>query len=75
MSEIVYHPDNSDFWHQPGEILGRCWVCGDETEWIYLDLAHQHPDCDEGPSSDGFYFRTIGGVTTDGLLPEDLRPE
>lgn len=43
---------------------GPCWVCGDETEWAYLDIGWQHPDCDAYPTEDGD-VRVVRGVTSE----------
>ncbi len=32
---------------------GLCWVCGEETEYAYLDIHWQHPDCEKYPSPEG----------------------
>jgi hypothetical protein len=32
---------------------GRCWVCHGRTNWGYLDIGYQHPDCDAYPSEEG----------------------
>lgn len=55
MPEITYHPLNSDFWRGQREDA-PCWCCGHPTEWIYLDLGYQHPECDAYPE----YTRTGG---------------
>ena len=39
------------FWRP--EKPGTCWVCGEETEYAYLDIDYQHPDCEMFPSPQG----------------------
>ena len=53
MSEIVTHPRLPDFWRHEPPKPAPCVVCGDETEWIEMDLAHMHPSCDMYPSPEG----------------------
>lgn len=53
MSRIVEHATEDGFWRHEPPRWGRCWVCGEETVWVFLDVAHQHPDCDKSPSPDG----------------------
>jgi hypothetical protein len=59
--KLVDHDENPDFWHHEPPIYQECWVCGRPTMWIYLDIAHQHPDCDEYPTEDGGFVKIIGG--------------
>ena len=58
----IDHPSVPDFWTWEPPTLGRCWVCGELTQWFLLDLGHQHPDCDMFPTEDGD-VTIIGGVT------------
>ncbi len=37
----------TDWWRGPKK--KPCWVCSKPTHWIYLDMGHQHPDCDQWP--------------------------
>lgn len=49
--------DNPDFWRNKADdgqwLTGNCYICGDSTEWVYLDVGWQHLDCDEFPPNDG----------------------
>lgn len=49
---IVDHAIYPDFWRHNPPKIGRCWVCDEETHWIYLDIAYQHVDCDMYPSDE-----------------------
>ncbi len=63
--EVVTTPDstiemwatNHDFWRNTdddgSQIIQNCWVCGEPTEWVYLDMGFQHLDCEEAPGADG----------------------
>lgn len=62
LGKLVEHPLNSDFWRHDPPARGTCWVCGEDTSWIYLDQAFQHPDCDAYPTEDGGDVVIIGGV-------------
>jgi len=56
----VDHATYPDFWrHEPPQ-PSTCWVCGQLTPWVYLDLGYQHIDCDMYPSEHGD-VRIIGG--------------
>lgn len=61
MSELLNHPLNEAFWRHDPPKPYACWVCGEKTAWIYLDLAYQHPDCDRYPT-DGDDYVLIGGI-------------
>ena len=41
----------TDFWRPGGS--KPCWVCGEPTEYAFLDMSYQHPDCDGYPSDVG----------------------
>lgn len=43
----------TDWWRMDDDRMDGCWVCGEPTEWIYLDMGFQHPDCDAYPSDRG----------------------
>jgi len=45
-------PAEKDFW-LPNGGPGPCWVCGAPTNYAYLDLGWQHPDCDAYPAYAG----------------------
>jgi hypothetical protein len=62
--KLVDHGENPDFWHHEPPIYSECWVCGKPTMWIYLDIGHQHPDCDWYPTEDG-EVKIIGGKQVD----------
>lgn len=53
MTTTVDHPTLPDFWRHNPPKLGACWVCGDQTPWVYLDIAYQHIDCDMYPTENG----------------------
>jgi hypothetical protein len=53
---------DTDFWRSNRE--DDCWVCGDVTDWVYLDLGHQHPTCDMWPNGDGTRTISIADRTT-----------
>jgi hypothetical protein len=40
---------------------GPCWVCGEETEYAYLDIGYQHTNCDAYPAPEGD-VRIVRGV-------------
>lgn len=48
--EIV--PPDKDFW-QPLGGPKPCWVCGAPSNYAYLDIGWQHPDCDAWPEFGG----------------------
>lgn len=48
-AKVVTFPWQNDFWRHDPPMYGMCWVCGDMTMWVYLDLGWQHPSCDWGP--------------------------
>ncbi len=62
---IVDHPDPklAPYWwrHEPPE-ANACWVCGEDTKWIYLDIGYQHTFCDRYPTENGDVM-TIKGWT------------
>lgn len=55
------HPANPDFWRHSPAVRGACWVCGDETRWICLDLGFQHPSCDAYPDGNEHVMIIRGG--------------
>lgn len=48
------------FWRHEPPKPQPCWVCGEETPWIYLDLGYQHYDCDRFPAGDGEHIVVRG---------------
>lgn len=58
---LVDHPIDPTLWRHEPPIPGTCWVCGEETKWICLDIAYQHEDCDAYPSEEGD-VRIVRGV-------------
>jgi hypothetical protein len=66
VAEIITHPDPKlapYFWRHDPPLPHPCWVCGEPTEWVYLDIGFQHIDCDLYPSHEG-QVRTVRGVRT-----------
>lgn len=61
MNELLDHPANNDFWRHVPPKPGNCWVCGERTSWIYLDIGYQHLDCDMYPTENGDVV-IMGGV-------------
>lgn len=43
---LIEHPDHPDFWRHEPPNPHPCWVCGEPTPWVYLDLGFEHPECD-----------------------------
>lgn len=60
----------NNFWRP--DKPGRCWVCGELTEWAYLDIGYQHLDCEAYPSPEGD-VRIVRGVKT--VNPDPAKPK
>ncbi len=55
------HPAYPDFWEHDPPKLKPCWVCGEPTSWVYLDMDFQHPGCDLIPTPEGGAIRIVNG--------------
>lgn len=71
--EMEDHPDQPDFWHYVPSRIYPCWVCGEPTEWIYLDIGYQHPDCEEYPTEDEGMVKIIHGVKQPTAPPRKVK--
>lgn len=69
---LIDHPDVPDFWRHDPAVIDKCGVCGEETEWVYLDLGHQHPDCEKYPVPEGTVW-IVRGVRT--VIPTEETAE
>ena len=51
------------FW-MPGD-TGKCWVCGEDTKWAYLDMGYKHQGCDRYPTEKGD-VKVVGHIIVEG---------
>jgi len=58
---LIDHPANGSLWRHDPPKLGPCYVCGEKTKWIELDIGYKHEDCDLYPTNDG-HVRIVRGV-------------
>lgn len=46
-SRILYHPENANYTFTNPYKMRVCWVCGELTEFKFLGIDGQHPECEE----------------------------
>ena len=51
MGKDDFIQDEDGFWKT--EFARACWVCGVPTRSVWLDMNHQHKDCDMYPDDEG----------------------